>query len=111
MGSNEKPVHPSKPLERTEGGLNPFGGFFRLCFGLISRLTARALPMLFLTSWQSLFGVTQVVGHLQVHPEFRGRFEERPKADRRVSPVIRLSSFRIAVIPLGGTPIRLRERV
>ena len=33
---------------------------------------------------QRLLGVTQVVGHLQVHPEFRRRFEKRSQADRRV---------------------------
>ena len=33
---------------------------------------------------QRLLGVTQVVGHLQVHPEFRRRFEKRSQPDRRV---------------------------
>ena len=53
---------------------------------------------------QRLFGVAQVVGHLQVHPEFRRCFEKRSQPNP-VSPMIPLSSFRIAVIRLGGTPI------
>ena len=41
--------------------------------------------MLFLTLAGSAFSaVTQVVGHLQVHPEFRRRFEKRSQADRRI---------------------------
>ena len=54
-------------------------------------------------SRQCLFGVTPIVGHLQVHPEFRQRLEKRSQSDRR-APVRPLSSFRIAVIRLGGTP-------
>jgi hypothetical protein len=33
---------------------------------------------------QRLLGVMQVVGHLQVHPEFRGCFEKRSQPDRRI---------------------------
>ena len=59
---------------------------------------------------QCLLGVTQVVGHLQVHPEFRRRFEERPKTDRRVT---RDASFILQNRrdPVGQHPDRLRERV
>ena len=46
---------------------------------------------------QRLLGVTQVVGHLQVHPEFRRRFEKRSQPDRRD--------------PVGRYPDCLRERV
>jgi len=53
---------------------------------------------------QRVLGVTPVVGHLQVHPEFRRRFENVPSRIA-VSPVMPLSSFRIAVIRLGDTPI------
>jgi hypothetical protein len=31
-----------------------------------------------------LLGVTQVVGHLQVHPKFRRRFEKCSQPDRRI---------------------------
>src|SRR6266404_889778 len=57
-----------------------------------------------------LLGVTQVVGHLQVHPEFRGRFEKRSQPDRRVScdASFILQNRRD---PVGRHPDRLREHV
>jgi len=59
---------------------------------------------------QCLLGVTQVVGHLQVHPEFRRRFEKRSQSDRRVScdASFILQNRRD---PVGRHPDRLRERV
>ena len=45
---------------------------------------------------QRLLGVAQVVGHLQVHPEFRRRFKKRPEPDRGF-PLMPNSSLRIAV--------------
>jgi hypothetical protein len=41
--------------------------------------------MLFSPLPAALLGIAQVVGHLQVHPEFRRSFEKRAKPDRRVS--------------------------
>jgi hypothetical protein len=38
---------------------------------------------------QRLLGVTQVVGHLQVHPEFRRRFEKHFQTDRLRARVCR----------------------
>ena len=57
---------------------------------------------------QPLFGVTQIVGHLQVHPEFRGRLEECSQANRRVP---RDASFALQnrCDPIGRDPDRLRE--
>jgi hypothetical protein len=34
---------------------------------------------------QRFFGIAQIVGHLQVHPEFRRCFEKRSQPDRRVA--------------------------
>ena len=58
---------------------------------------------------QRLFGDTQIVGHFQVQPEFRRCFEERPKANRRVSGDVSLS-FSIVKIRLAGTLIALAIR-
>ena len=59
---------------------------------------------------QRLLGVTQVVGRLKVHPEFRRRFEKRPQPDRGVP---RDASFILQHRrdPVGRHPDRLRERV
>ena len=59
---------------------------------------------------QRLLGVAQIVGHLQVHPEFRRRFKKRSQADRRVP---RNTSFILQNRrdPVGRHPDRFRERV
>ena len=52
----------------------------------------------------------QVVGHLQVHPEFRRRFEKRSQPDRRV-PCDASFILQNRRDPVGRHPDRLRERV
>ena len=59
---------------------------------------------------QCFLSVTQVAGRLQIHPEFRRRFEKRSQPDRRVP---RDASFihQNRRDPVGRHSDRLRERV
>ena len=59
---------------------------------------------------QRLLSVTQIVSHLQVHPEFRRRFEKRPQPDRRF-PCDASFILNNRCYPVGRHPDCLRERV
>src|SRR5437867_13260982 len=59
---------------------------------------------------ERFLSVTQVISHLQVHPEFRRGLEKRPQADRGISGAAPFV-LQNRGDPVGRYPYRLRERV